>query len=333
MPILSVIVPVYNVEKYLNECLESIINQTFTDMEIICINDGSTDCSLEILKKWATIDKRILVISQENKGLSATRNKGLKIASGKYIAFVDSDDKLSPEIYTQLFNYIKEKKLDAIGCSFQTFPNGHNKHFSFTTDTILTFQSLISSNQQLQTSNDLCFCWRYIIKKEILFSNHIYFNESVRFGEDMIFITEALQACKSIYLTNDALYYYRIDNNNSIMKVSSYNPYIEKSLDILYHIKKEQAQKYQIDLHSPFTKDLAEYTIKSYIPILFKNAFLKENGNAMHKHIKHVLNMPMITDAMKVIGFQNIYPSWKEYIFYLAMKFKCTRLVHKLYFK
>ena len=95
-PTVSVIIPVYNVEQYLSKCLDSVINQTFKNIEIICINDGSTDNSLKILNEYAMADKRIIVINQENSGVYAARNKGLQIANGKYISFVDSDDWIEP---------------------------------------------------------------------------------------------------------------------------------------------------------------------------------------------------------------------------------------------
>ena len=92
MPKISIILPVYNVEKYLKQCLDSIINQTFTDFECICVNDGSTDSSLKILQQYASKDNRFKIINQENKGLSESRNIGLSVAIGDYILFIDSDD-------------------------------------------------------------------------------------------------------------------------------------------------------------------------------------------------------------------------------------------------
>lgn len=110
MPKLSVIIPVHNTEKYLKKCLDSIINQTHTDIEIICINDGSTDNSLGILEEYATKDKRIIVISQKNHGQSIARNKGIDMAKGEYIAFVDSDDYLETEHFYELL--LKSAKLN-----------------------------------------------------------------------------------------------------------------------------------------------------------------------------------------------------------------------------
>ena len=103
-PKISVIIPVYNVEKYLRECLDSIVNQTFKDIEIICVDDGSTDKSLEILREYEQKDKRIIVISQPNKGVSTARNIGMQQATGKYMMFVDSDDYITQNACELIYN-------------------------------------------------------------------------------------------------------------------------------------------------------------------------------------------------------------------------------------
>ena len=112
---ISVIVPVYNVENYLSQCLKSIINQTYKNLEIICVNDGSTDKSLMILKEYEKKDKRIKVINQNNKGLAATKNVGMKIATGDYITFVDSDDYIDLNVYEKCIeSIIKYNKPDIV---------------------------------------------------------------------------------------------------------------------------------------------------------------------------------------------------------------------------
>ncbi len=113
---ISVIVPVYNVEEYLRECLDSVVNQTLSDLEIICINDGSTDNSLKILKEYAKKDSRIKVIDKKNEGLSATRNLGIDIATGEYIGFLDSDDWIDLDFYEKLYDAAKKYKAD-IACT------------------------------------------------------------------------------------------------------------------------------------------------------------------------------------------------------------------------
>ena len=121
-PIVSVLVPVYNVEKYLPRCLESILQQTLSDIEVICVNDGSTDQSAQILENYAEIDKRIIVITKENGGLPSARNAALNKACGKYIGFVDSDDYIQPDMFEKLVNTAEKKSSDIVICGANIFP-------------------------------------------------------------------------------------------------------------------------------------------------------------------------------------------------------------------
>ncbi len=129
-PTISVIVPVYNAEKYLKTCLNSIVNQTYPNLEIICVNDGSPDNSLEILKSYSKKDSRIKLINQKNQGLSGARNSGLKIATGDFITFVDSDDEINLKMLEEMLNILENTHADIATCSFkETFPNGKTKSF------------------------------------------------------------------------------------------------------------------------------------------------------------------------------------------------------------
>ena len=112
----SVIVPVYNVDKYLEECLDSIVNQTLNDIEIICVNDGSTDGSLKILEDYASKDDRIKIITQENGGLSVARNTGIDVAKGEYLSFVDSDDFIGLEMFDKMYDQAHSQDLDILFC-------------------------------------------------------------------------------------------------------------------------------------------------------------------------------------------------------------------------
>ena len=118
MPIISVIIPVYNSEKYLRKCLDSVINQTLKDLEIICVNDGSTDQSLEILNEYINVDNRITVINQDNLGAGAARNKGLEVAKGEYIHFLDADDWLEPNAYELVYHHVKKSDTIIDICMF-----------------------------------------------------------------------------------------------------------------------------------------------------------------------------------------------------------------------
>ena len=117
-PVISVLVPCYNVEKYLHQCIDSIIGQTYTDLEIICLNDGSTDSTLDILKEYQIRDKRIVVVDKPNSGYGATMNIGLRMAKGKYIGIVESDDYIEPEMYEILCKEAEKENLDITKCSY-----------------------------------------------------------------------------------------------------------------------------------------------------------------------------------------------------------------------
>ena len=119
MPKFSVILPVYNVEKYLRECLESLVNQTLKDIEFICVNDGSTDSSLDILNEYAKKDSRFVIINQHNQGQGVARNNALAVAKGEYVAFVDPDDWVETNMFEELYLKFKETNVDVIQFNFK----------------------------------------------------------------------------------------------------------------------------------------------------------------------------------------------------------------------
>lgn len=115
-PLVSILVPVYNVELYLRQCLDSLKKQSLTDIEIICVNDGSTDGSLDILNDYASTDNRIKIINKRNGGLPSARNAGLDAATGEYVGFVDGDDFVEPDMFKKLYLAAKHEKADIVVC-------------------------------------------------------------------------------------------------------------------------------------------------------------------------------------------------------------------------
>ena len=128
-PKVSVIIPVYNVEQYLRECLDSVVNQTLKDIEIICVNDGSTDNSLVILEEYAAKDERIKIVNKENGGLSSARNCAIPLARGEYIGFVDSDDWIDLDFYEKLYNTAKKYKAEIACANLYRVSNTKSKYF------------------------------------------------------------------------------------------------------------------------------------------------------------------------------------------------------------
>ena len=121
-PIVSVLIPVYNVEKYLKKCLESVTGQTLTNIEIICVNDGSTDNSLKILEKYKALDSRIKIVNKENGGLPSARNAALDIATGEYVGFVDSDDYIEENMFERLVEVAHNENSEVVICGANIFP-------------------------------------------------------------------------------------------------------------------------------------------------------------------------------------------------------------------
>lgn len=329
MPKISIILPIYNVEQYLEECLMSILHQSFFEFECICVIDGSTDRSEEILRKKTKGDTRFKILSQNNRGLSSARNVGIDKAKGEYIMFVDSDDFIDEDACEQLYSLVENEKVDILGSCFRTYPEGSVSKFSMRTGVLSTASDLLKSTLKPQSSDDLCFVWRYLIRRDFLNKNNIRFNPEIRYAEDMIFMMESFSYAKKIYLTDYAPYHYRTNNPHSIMHERKYNAYMENSLCMIYDIKKSIIQKNRWDEITPFSFDLAERTIKNYTRMLMENR--KEKGETANVYIKEVLALPMMRNAFQVIGFRNIYSNGKEYFLYLCMKFQILPIL-KLYY-
>lgn len=120
MPLVSVVIPVYNVEKYLDKCIQSVLSNSYRSIELICVNDGSKDKILSILQKYARLDKRVKVIDQQNGGVSSARNAGIKYSTGKYLAFIDADDYVSSDYFEKLVSSAEEYNADIVACGSLT---------------------------------------------------------------------------------------------------------------------------------------------------------------------------------------------------------------------
>ena len=218
MPAVTVIVPIYNVEPYLEKCLDSLINQTLKDIEIICVNDGSTDNSPKIIKRYADKDSRIVVISQQNQGLSASRNVGIKRASSKYIMFLDSDDWLEPQALERSYDAIIKNNVDVVlfgvmsiaeSQKFAEETGCYNKYYSkfeFSTG----FYKFTGNFRKIRPS-----AWAKLYKKEIIYKYNLQFPVGL-INEDEAFLWFYFTHIKNFYYIN-AQFYNRLVRENSIM--------------------------------------------------------------------------------------------------------------------
>ena len=291
-PKISVIIPVYNVEKYLSECLDSVISQTLKDIEIICVNDGSTDNSLQILKEYASKDIRIKIIDKENEGLGYTRRAGLKVASGKYILFLDSDDKYdSNHSLEYLYDGIKKCDADILIFCISNYQNGNQHKWDLKIDKpenvgrVLDFQDF-----SVYILNGCYSACNKLYSKQFLDSYDDWFFPKKIFYEDMPFHVQIMTRAKKICFTDKVTYLYRV-NPLSITRFSSLDKdrkkieslffIIDKILNIieekklLYKLKKEFLYFYIIYTFSIFNMITVNITNFRVIINKFKEIIIK----------------------------------------------------------
>ncbi len=210
----SIIIPVYNVEPYLRECLDSVLNQTFGDWEAICVNDGSTDGSASILEEYAEKDSRFKIISQPNGGLSAARNTGLKAAEGEYVLFLDSDDWLEPQALEVVSKSLSNE--DMLCFSGRRYFESEGQYHD--ADRLLerTYASGMDYyNENALLSRDFAFVCVVLraYKREFLLSHEHWFKEGI-FHEDNLFTPLACYYAKQVKVINNCLYDYRVRANS-----------------------------------------------------------------------------------------------------------------------
>lgn len=286
---ISVIVPVYNVEQYLEKCLDSILNQTLKDIEIIVVNDGSPDNSQKIIDKYQKKYKNIKGYIKENGGLSDARNFGLTKATGEYISFIDSDDYIDSTMLEKMYNKAKQDDLDIVVCdSIEVYPDGREirkvSNFNYSDNIIKNY---IFSPPMACTR----IYKKYIFDK-VNFQKGIYY-------EDLNFTPSLVSITKKVGFVEEGLYYY-VQRNNSIMKQLKYN---EKLLDIftvLDNNKKKLYKEY---------KDEIEYL---YVTHLLRSASLRFVN---YKEAKELLDKVVNTMISE-------FPKYKENPYYKKSSFK-----------
>ena len=204
MPELSIIVPVYKVEKYLSRCVDSILNQSFSDFELMLIDDGSPDSSGKICDRYSKTDVRVKVIHQENKGVSSARNAGLDIASGRYIAFIDADDYIEPKMYEIMMSVIKKKNVDVVICGAKSIIQGTSEiRKEMLSEGYYDKAHLL--NSLFEMPNPLGGCiWNKLVKSDVL--KNCRYKTGVSMAEDRMFLLDYFQNCESGYKIPDSLY-------------------------------------------------------------------------------------------------------------------------------
>ena len=233
----SVILPVYNVEKYIRKCLESLIQQELKEIEIIVVNDGSTDKSLDIINEFMKLDNRIKLVNKNNGGVSAARNSGLMIANGEYVSFVDSDDWVEKSFLFKLYNLAKANSCDVAGCNFVISGENSKVEYKYPLDEekIYERQDITSDiAEKIIAGTIKTNVWDKIYKREFLSTNSIKFDEKIIRFEDWYFYVEVCKHMNRCIYINEGLYNYRI------IEGSLSNKYYENFFEMIISMNKRK---------------------------------------------------------------------------------------------
>ena len=298
-PLISVIIAVYNTGKYLRPCLDSIVNQTYKNLEIILVDDGSKDQSLAVCKEYAEKDSRVIVFHKENSGVSVTRNQGIKLAHGDYFSFIDSDDYLEADTYEYLLNIINTHGVDAVNYEhFITFSNKEQIHQLNDKN-----YGLFDSKQAIsQLVHNVMFAWNKLFSKKII--ENLYFDETIARGEDSLFSIFAFDKADKIWFEKRPLYHY-IQSENSAVRgsfrknqltamnlIDIYDPFFREKYPELYDIQMGTMLNLMTTIYLDMKADKEKLKEeKKQVVNKFKELYKKVNLNNLSKKSKRKLSI------------------------------------------
>lgn len=275
--LVSIIVPVYNAERYLSNCIESILNQTYKNIEIILIDDGSTDSSLIICNQYQEKDNRIKVIQQSNSGPSVARNNGIVASKGNYIQFVDSDDNLESNMTNKLVETISNNQVELVLCGYNTIDMSNGSIFSRKSSP--STQGLYNKNEFLDFFGNLFIndfinpLWNKLYIRDAITNNNIKFIENVKMGEDLLFNLDYVTCCSSIYVIKEPLYNYLTFNNANSLTANYENEKFDKQ-QILF----QKVRDFLTHNHRYFDDNIY------YVEEAYTNSIISCFGNLFHKN-------------------------------------------------
>ena len=296
MPKISVIIPIYNAQEYLKDCLNSVLNQTFKDFEVICVNDNSTDGSLNILKNYKNKDSRLIIYTGKGTGAGGARNIGMENAKGEYLLFLDADDFFDPKMFEEMYNRAVETNSDIVVCDAIKYNTNTNEYLDYCNSFIPVKnieQSVISYKDDPENifqyySNNV---WNKLYKHQLIMENNIRFQEIVR-SNDIFFVKTAIVSAKSISCVNKKLVNYRIGHTTNLQSNNADTPF-------------------------EYTKTF--YALKEY---LVNNGFYEEVRDSFKKFIIEHINYNLRTLKAYPIQYMKMY----FYLLHIYKDFELNRM-------
>lgn len=320
--LISAIIPVYNSEKFLEECIESLRNQTLKEIELIFINDGSIDRSLEILNKYERIDNRIKVINQENSGPSVARNRGIEVATGEYISFIDSDDWIDKEMYKMMYKVASDNNSDSVICDMKMIDSENElyikglRYSSYQYDRKeiedRIFKELLSNSQFNSMANK-------IYRASIIKENNICLDKNIYYAEDWLFNIEFFKLAQNTSYMNKCFYYYRRghESSSSLYKTDTF----EKTGTWIYNMRKKYANEFGINQYLG-VNELFKVIIHCIISEFRR---LDINLNNKYKNINRIIDSKECIEVIENIDISKM--GNKEKIIYYFIKHKLVFII------
>lgn len=334
MPKISIIVPIYNVEKYLKECVDSVLTQSFNDFELILVDDGSPDSCPLICDEYEKKDDRVRVIHKKNAGVSAARNSGIEIACGEYIWFVDADDMLLENALKTAASCF-DKNAD-IMCfkNLIVYDNGEisSSEKDIAPNDFSGDASKLDVCEMMKkacTKNLLPFMWRNVYRASFLKENQIKFDESLSYGEDSVFNMQAFLIADKMFFSKEEVYLYRCRSDGvSRGYGKEFDFKIKENLERYCELRDENYEKFCIEKHEEYYQDAGRYVIEVlYLNALIKRVYKSESKNKF-SIFKQISKTKMIRQAFERFDLNNIQSKGFDFFMYKAVKHKCYFLGH-----
>ena len=295
----SIIIPFFNGEKYLEECVNSITAQTLKEIEVILVDDGSTDNSVAVAEKLISKDSRIKLICQENKGVSTARNVAMKEALGEYFMFVDADDRLKVDACEVMYNAITQSQSDIVSGTYDAF---NEERFTYVPDNtgkkpkIYTHEDIKKLSLDMGNNHFFQYTWRRLFSAKLIKENNIEYHPDIAIGEDTLFCLESFLSANRTLSIPVTVYEYR-RNTQGAMRSGKYNKKLTQSLLLQYEGKKALCDKFLPEYKEEFMRGAADFAYKYACGLLFNNLFYKGNGN--YKEYLKIVKSDMIQEMFE----------------------------------
>lgn len=327
----SVIIPVYNAMPYFAECMRSLLVQTLEDIELIVVDDGSTDGSGELAAALAEVYSIVTVIRQKNAGVSAARNAGLERARGEYIAFADADDYADAELYEKLYTAACAFSADIVNAGYISDNTKDNTRTRvsppFETGRILNHSDIKNCAANMHSSGCFLFVWRNLFARRLIDKNSIRFDEEIHIGEDTLFNMTCFLSAERTVSVDIAGYHYKIHPESVMQK--KYKPLLNESLQIQFERKLALCENFLPEYRVVFLCDMAKYNITVLFPVMLANIYLNDIPQKKTR-LKELADSAMMRQAFAAFDLNEIRSRSLDWLMFWCVQHRLYLPAHLL---